>query len=150
MTVPDTLELQPINPNPRPKKPGTYGRGNPPPGKGRVPGSANRIGRDLKIAVLTAAANVGRSGSGKGGLVGYLEFLAGRHPKAYAGLLGRVLPLQINADVNNAVIGAINVVSIPCDRFLSATDAEKLRQPLTEAQIVEEGSDDEEKSDDAA
>jgi hypothetical protein len=39
MPTPDTLDLPVINPNPKPKKPGTFGRGNPPPGKGRMRGS---------------------------------------------------------------------------------------------------------------
>jgi hypothetical protein len=63
-------------------------------------------------------------------LIGYLEYLGAHHPKAFAGLLAKMLPLQVNADVNNAVVGAINVVSIPRDRFLSMAELEKFRPAL--------------------
>jgi hypothetical protein len=32
-------------------------------------------------------------------LTGYLFFLAGKHPKAFAGLLGKMLPLQVNGSI---------------------------------------------------
>ena len=130
MPTPDTLDLPVINPNPKPKKPGTFGRGNPPPGKGRMRGSVNKVTRDLKNGILTAAANLGRDSVGTDGLVGYLVYLGAHHPKAFAGLLAKMLPLQVNADVNNAVVGAINVVSIPRDRFLSMAEPEKFRPAL--------------------
>src|SRR5262245_3832837 len=48
-----------------------------------------------KDAIITAAAEHGRDGSGKGGLVGYCRLLAKDQPRAFAQLLGRILPMQV-------------------------------------------------------
>ena len=45
----------------------------------------------LVDAILVAAASVGRDRRGKGGLAGYLRWLAKTEPKAFAQLLGRTL-----------------------------------------------------------
>lgn len=42
-----------------------------------------------------AAEQTGSDLKGEGGLIGYCQFLAKNEPKAFAGLLGRVLPLQV-------------------------------------------------------
>ena len=65
-------------------------------GSGRKRGVANKIPRSLKLAVIDAAAAFGSDGKGNAGLTGYLFFLAGSHPQAFAGLLGKTLPYQIN------------------------------------------------------
>jgi len=65
---------------------------------GRKPGQANRMTRVLKEAIIMAAENVGADGKGKDGLVGYLERIARRDMKAFAPLLGKMLPLQISGD----------------------------------------------------
>lgn len=70
-------------------------------GKGRKAGVPNKTTALLKEAILAAAALRGSDGNGKGGLEGYCLYLARREPKAFAALLGRVLPLQISADPNN-------------------------------------------------
>jgi hypothetical protein len=41
--------------------------------------------------------------TGKDGLIGYLTFVALNEPRAYLGFLGRLLPLQINADFYSQV-----------------------------------------------
>lgn len=64
-------------------------------GKGRPKGSANKTTALLKEAIILAAEETGQDGNGKGGLVGYCAFLAKEEPKAFASLLGRVLPLQL-------------------------------------------------------
>lgn len=66
------------------------------PGPGRPPGLANKTTRLLKEAILLAAEEVGQDGAGAGGLVGYLRRLAASDPRAFAGLLGKVLPMQVN------------------------------------------------------
>jgi hypothetical protein len=41
---------------------------------------------------------------GKGKLVGYCKFLAKSEPKAFAGLLGRVLPMQVTGEDGGALV----------------------------------------------
>lgn len=48
----------------------------------------------LKDAILKAAEEVGSNGKGAGGLKGYLKTVALGDVKAFAGLLGRVLPVE--------------------------------------------------------
>lgn len=64
-------------------------------GRGRPPGTPNRTTAALKDAILLAAEDVGSDRKGTGGLRGYLRFLARHEPKAFAALLGKVLPLQV-------------------------------------------------------
>jgi hypothetical protein len=40
----------------------------------------------------------------RGGLVGYLRFLAREHPQAFATLLGKVLPLQVRVEARTETI----------------------------------------------
>jgi hypothetical protein len=68
-------------------------------GKGRPKGSTNKTTALLKEAILLAAEQVGENGSGKDGLVGYLREVARSDVKAFAGLLGKVIPLQVNTNV---------------------------------------------------
>jgi hypothetical protein len=75
-------------------------------GAGRPKGALNRTTSVLKDAILLAADEVGQDMNGKDGLVGYCRFLAKEEPRAFASLLGRVLPMQVNAHVtaNEGVI----------------------------------------------
>lgn len=66
-------------------------RGNA--GKGRPKGSPNKTTALLKEAILAGAESVGDAG--EGGLEGYCKFLARDEPRAFAALLGKVLPMQI-------------------------------------------------------
>lgn len=70
-------------------------------GKGRVKGTPNKTTALLKEAIIKAAEAVGEDGNGKGALTGYCTFLAASEPKAFAGLLGKVLPLQLAGDPDN-------------------------------------------------
>ncbi|MEY9493732.1 hypothetical protein [Bradyrhizobium elkanii] len=105
-----------------------------PPGKSI--GTVNRITRDLKLGIVDAAAAHGSDGAGAGGLTGYLLYLATEHPKAFAGLLGKMLPLQVSGRVD-ATIAAVNVVSVPGDRYLTQEDMRKLAAPAIEHQSAE-------------
>jgi len=67
-------------------------------GAGRPPGAGNEAIKPLREAIMEAAKNVGRDGKGKDGLVGYLVMLAKDEPKAFAGLLGRVIPMQVTGE----------------------------------------------------
>lgn len=71
-------------------------------GAGRPKGSPNRTSTLLRDAILMAAEAAGEDEQGKGGLMGYCAFLAKNEPRAFASLLGRVLPMQINANVTAA------------------------------------------------
>lgn len=66
------------------------------PGRGK--GTPNKTTKTLKEAILLAAKEVGEDGGGKGGLTGYLRRVAKEDVKAFAGLLGKVLPLQVTGD----------------------------------------------------
>ena len=63
---------------------------------GRQPGVHNRTTRLLKEAILLAAELEGRDGEGTDGLVGFLRRMANEDLRAFAMLLGRVLPLQVD------------------------------------------------------
>lgn len=70
-------------------------------GKGRPNGAVNKTTKVLKEAIIMAAEEAGQDGKGKGGLVGYLVGLATTQPKAFASLLGRVIPLQVEGAGEN-------------------------------------------------
>ena len=70
----------------RPKRPKTGGR---------TAGTPNKVTKALREAVVEAAEKVGEDGKGKDGAVGYLVMLAKSEPKAFASLLGRAMPLQV-------------------------------------------------------
>jgi len=103
-------------PEPVERKSGRFPKGYRGPGK--PVGAVTRIHRDLKQAILDAAAAHGSDRHGAGGLAGYCFYLASQHPRAFSGLLGRLLPMQISGSVS-ATIAAVNVVSIPSDRYMT-------------------------------
>jgi hypothetical protein len=76
-------------------KPRRIGDGTP--GPGRKKGIPNKTTTQLKEAILSAASKHGSDGAGADGLEGYLFKVAKEDVKAFAGLLGKVLPLQIDA-----------------------------------------------------
>lgn len=84
--------------NPKSKVDGTRKR---PKTGGRQKGTPNKTTASLKEAILLAAKEVGSDGEGGGGLTGYLKTLAKAQPKAFASLLGRVLPLQVEGSGPN-------------------------------------------------
>ena len=72
-------------------------------GKGRVKGTPNKTTALLKEAIIKAAEAVGSDGNGAGQLTGYCTFLAKEEPKAFAQLLGKVLPMQVTGDDGGAL-----------------------------------------------
>lgn len=62
---------------------------------GRKKGTPNKTTAILKDAIVRAAELTGQDGEGREGLIGYCRFLAVSEPKAFAGLMGRVIPLQV-------------------------------------------------------
>jgi hypothetical protein len=74
------------------------GQGKPKTG-GRQKGTLNKTSALLKDAVLEAADTAG----GIAGLVGYLALQARENPVAFMGLLGKLVPSQIAAEVTQSV-----------------------------------------------
>jgi hypothetical protein len=75
----------------------------PGPGPGRPKGLPNKTTATLKEAILKAAQSVGEDGNGKDGLTGYLVRVAKQDVKAFSGLLGKVLPLQVTGEGDGAL-----------------------------------------------
>jgi nitrogen regulatory protein PII len=69
---------------------------NQPKNKGRKKGQVNHLTRELKEAIVTAAALHGSDGNGKDELIGYLYRLsANKDPYLFVGLLKAIIPLQV-------------------------------------------------------
>lgn len=80
-------------------------------GRGRKKGELNKVTRNLKAAILQAFDKVGG--------VRWLVTLAESDPRAFAALLGRILPNEIRAEIEN------NLVSDdPYRTLYSGVDAE--------------------------
>ena len=112
----DPVRIKPKRPDPPRKQPGTVAK----------------ITRDLKHGIVDAAAAYGSDGHGTGGLTGYLFHLADKHPKAFAGLLGKLLPLQVSGQINS-IVGQVNIVSVPAETFLTQADVDR----MTAGQTIE-------------
>ncbi|MEY9235384.1 hypothetical protein ABIF78_007707 [Bradyrhizobium japonicum] len=133
-----------LEPDRQQRRPGTFAPGFDPrrdasqiPPR-RKPGTPNAITRDLKRGIIDAAERYGSDGKGKDGLTGYLFHLAGKHPKAFAGLLGKILPMQVSGNVGQ-FIGTVNVISVPADNYLSADDITRLTAPLIDQEQESQG-----------
>ena len=66
---------------------------------GRKKGTPNKTTALLKDAILKAAEQAG----GEDGLVGYLKDQAEANPGPFMALLGKVLPMQVDANMNGEV-----------------------------------------------
>ena len=73
------------------------------PGPGRPKGSPNKRTALLKDAILQAAEKAGD----EEGMVGYLKKQAKDNPTAFMGLLGKVLPMQVQGSGED---GALKVI----------------------------------------
>jgi hypothetical protein len=95
------------------------GKRPPNAGKGRPKGSANKTTAALKDAILKAAEAVGEDGKGKLGLEGYLRMVAQADVKAFSGLLGKVLPLQLTGEGGGPVQTqtTVNVTGLSVDQL---------------------------------
>lgn len=81
-------------------------------GKGRVKGVPNKTTALLKEAIIKAAEAIGEDMQGKGKLVGYCKFLAKTEPKAFAGLLGKVLPMQVTGADGAALKAEVQITIV--------------------------------------
>ena len=100
--LPATLELPRLVDRPRDKRLDNLRHG---PGIGRPAGVQDKITRDLKQGLLEGAIAHGYDGEGEDGLVGYCHHLAERHPKMYCHLLAKLLPYNLNANVDGTAPG---------------------------------------------
>lgn len=82
------------------KKTTENGIGKGTPGPGRPPGCPNKTTAALKEAILEAGRLAGEDAhpNTEDGLVAYLRSLAKGQPVAFAGLLGKVLPMTVAGD----------------------------------------------------
>ena len=84
----------------------------PPKSKGRPKGTPNKTTAALKDAILKAAEAVGEDMQGKGKLVGYCKHLAKTEPRAFAGLLGKVLPMQVTGADGAALKAEVQITIV--------------------------------------
>lgn len=96
--------------------------------KPRFKGQLNKITADLKQGIMRGAAECGYDGEGAGGVDGFLLFCAQRHPKHYLALMGKLIPFNLNADVNASVatIGEVKIISVPPDHFFTGPNERDL------------------------
>ena len=69
------------------------------PAGGRVP--PNKIPAATRLAIVGAADRYGVDGKGNGGMVGYFYRLAGEYPVVFGGLLAKLLPVDLRAEVDS-------------------------------------------------
>lgn len=92
------------------KQVGSAAKRKPPAaGKGRPKGTPNKTTAKLKDAILLAAEKSGGDTKGRDGLVGYLKRVADEDVKAFSGLLGKVLPIQVAGDKDNPIVTVTRV-----------------------------------------
>ena len=83
----------------------------------------------------------------RGGLVGWLCYLAREHPPAFAHLLAKVLPLQIKLEANEMVtyrstaevLQEIQAMKLPLDRIMPLLA--DMTGPTIDAELVEDDED---------
>jgi hypothetical protein len=79
---------------------------------GRSKGTPNKTTALLKEAIIRAAETVGEDMQGKGKLTGYCRFLAKTEPKAFAQLLGKVLPMQVTGEDGGALKAEVQITIV--------------------------------------
>lgn len=77
-------------------------------GKGRPKGATNKNSKLLKDAILLAAELEGNK-FGERGMVSFLQKHAEENPVAFLSLMGRVLPLQVNAEIQGDVVHVVKL-----------------------------------------
>lgn len=95
---------------------------------GRPKGIPNKNTTLMKDAILAAAAAAGADGKGKGGLEGYLTNLALNEKRAFATLLGKVLPMTVVGDPDQPINHQVDVTS----KVLKKLTTEQLKELAAE------------------
>lgn len=119
MTLPPLPELPPLPVLPGAESATKRGFGS---GAGRAKGQKDRVSVALKEAILLAGERAGDAFAEKaaeegqeieGGLEGYLFAVATTDPKTFCGLLGKVLPMQVNMNGKLEMVPIINLNARP-------------------------------------
>ena len=112
---------------------GRFAPGIRPDGAGKPKGAVTKITKTIKEALLEAANNLG----GKQGAVGVFEQAGKKDIVALAQILARTIPLEVAGNLNVGVVGDVNIVSVPNDRFLSKDDMSKTTLPFPPALVID-------------
>jgi hypothetical protein len=121
---------------PKPKRNTRFPPGYTPTTRRRK-GVQNKITRDIKNGIITAAVRMGRDGKGAGGLIGYFEFLAKKKPIAFAHLLGKLIPLQLDGELGVKVgLTKVNIISVPSAHYLT-DDQISGKEPLLDGVVID-------------
>ena len=93
---------------------------------GRKPGSSNMLTREIRECILQAATEFGSDGKGKEGAVGFFKYMTKQNLTAFAMLLARILPTQVNAEINSQprrlpsreeIIAELKQLGLPIERI---------------------------------
>lgn len=98
-------------------------------GPGRPKGKGNKTTTLLKEAILRAGELAGDDYKndhklGDGGLVGYLRVQAKENPGPFMGLLGKVLPTQLQGDENGTGVVVLSAVPISADEWAAKYESD--------------------------
>jgi hypothetical protein len=87
----------------------------------RGQGTLNRLTTDIKHGMIHSAVAHGRDGRGDGGLDGFFEWLLKNDLRAWCGIFGRLVPLQVNGEVAHRHQQVqVNLVTVPADMYINA------------------------------
>ena len=104
----------------------------------RTVGTPNKITRDVKAGMLDSAIEHGSDGKGTDGLKGFCAYLLRTDLKAYASIFGRLIPLQVDGNLNvGGGTVTVQVMSMPVGSYLSAEQAAEIMKPPQPALIID-------------
>src|SRR5271169_2322096 len=118
--------------NPSPTNP-PFSKTNQPKKRGRPPGVQNLFTKEIKTAAVNAATRYGVDGTGVGGLEGFFFRCCDLYGQTMIALLGRICPLQKDADGELRPLG----ISTLRDR-VCMTAAMLVLEPIFEADLPPE------------
>ena len=105
---------------------GTFAKGHKQLGH-RGMGKVNKLTADIKSGMMHSAIAHGRDGHGAGGLDGFCEWLLKNDLRAWCGIFGRLVPLQVHGDVvHHGAPLQVNVITIPRGRHFTVDEARKV------------------------
>src|ERR1700722_12006349 len=93
---------------------------------GRKSGSSNLLTREIRDCLWQAASEFGSDGKGKEGAVGFFKYMAKQNLAAFAMLLARILPTQVNAEINSQprhlpsreeIVAELRQLGLPIERI---------------------------------
>jgi len=124
---------------PPPKNDGRFPKGHVPAVR-HARGTRNKITRDIKEGLIKSAVKHGFDGEGKDGLVGYFNYLLKNDLRAHANLIGRLIPLDLTANLQHHQRLTVKVVSVPRGTFFTKEQAEQIMDMNVDAMPVIEAA----------